>query len=63
MVLLVRRGLRGVAEWEAANSPLTPAELAVADRQLDAIGVPRASGVAAATGTSGTSGVGAATGT
>ncbi|MDQ1304840.1 MAG: hypothetical protein QG671_668 [Actinomycetota bacterium] len=63
MVLLVRRGLHEVAEWEADNSPLTPAELAAADRQLDAIGVPAAPGVAAANDTSGNPGVGAVTGT
>jgi len=40
MVLLIRSGLQGVAAWEAENSALTSAELAAADRELDAIGVP-----------------------
>lgn len=40
MVLLIRSGLHGVAAWEAENSALTPVELAAADRELDAIGVP-----------------------
>ncbi|HQZ86991.1 MAG TPA: hypothetical protein PLB21_15365, partial [Actinomycetota bacterium] len=63
MVLLVRRGLHEGAAWEADNSPLTPAELGAADRELDAIGVPAAPGVASANDTSGTPGVAAATGT
>ena len=62
MVLLVRRGLHEVAAWEADNSPLTPAELAAADRELDAVGVPAAPGIAAATGTSGPPGVRAESG-
>ena len=40
MVLLIRSGLQGVATWETANSALTPEDLAAADRELDAIGVP-----------------------
>ena len=40
MVLLIRSGLQGVAAWEAEDSALTPEELAAADRELDAIGVP-----------------------
>jgi hypothetical protein len=61
MVLLVRRGLHEVAAWEADNSPLTPAELAAADRELDAVSVPAAPGVAAANDACGTPGVGAVT--
>jgi hypothetical protein len=33
--ILVRRGLRAVAEWESDNGPLTGQELAAADRLLD----------------------------
>lgn len=33
--LLIRRGLRAVAEWEAEHGALTPEELAEADRILD----------------------------
>lgn len=40
MVLLIRSGLHGVAAWESENSALTSEELAAADRELDAIGVP-----------------------
>lgn len=33
--LLIRRGLRAVAEWEAEHGPFTAEELAEADRILD----------------------------
>lgn len=33
--LLIRRGLRAVAEWEAEHGALTPEELVEADRILD----------------------------
>jgi len=35
--LLIRRGLRGVEQWEAEHGPLTDAELAEADAILDAV--------------------------
>jgi hypothetical protein len=35
--LLVREGLRGVAEWEQAAGSLTPAELAAGELLLDRI--------------------------
>jgi hypothetical protein len=39
--LAIEDGLAAVAEWEAENGPLSPAELAEADRVLDAV-APRA---------------------
>jgi hypothetical protein len=38
--LLVRRGLRAVAQWEADNGALTVEELAAADAMLDLAGQP-----------------------
>jgi hypothetical protein len=35
----IEEGLRGVAEWEAENGPITAEELAKADAILDAAGI------------------------
>ena len=37
----IEEGLRGVAEWEAENGPITAEELAKADAILDAAGIGR----------------------
>jgi predicted transcriptional regulator len=37
--LRIRKGLAGVAEWEAEHEAITPEELAEADRILDEAGV------------------------
>lgn len=39
--LKVRQGLQAVRTWELEHGPLTPEELAEADRALDAAGVAR----------------------
>ncbi len=38
MVIRTRRGLKGVAEWEALNGRLSDEELAEADAELNRVG-------------------------